>query len=96
VNPRIKELMKELADAISGSMSESEQIAHVIGKINDEGFDIFLMLEATVGVSRLAESAHASRELVGMRNKNSDDAFTINAQDVRFLKSLRIRVDDAP
>jgi len=95
VNPRVKELMKELADAISGSMSESEQVAQVIGKINDEGFDIFLMLEATVGVSRL-QSAQVSRELVGMRKKNSDDELTIDAQDERFLKSLRISVDDAP
>jgi len=70
-------------------------LAQVIGKINDEGFDIFLMLEATVGVSRL-QSAQVSRELVGMRKKNSNDELTINAQDERFLKSLRISVDDAP
>jgi hypothetical protein len=32
---------------------------------------------------------------VGSRRKNPDPEFSINAHDVRFLKSLRISVDDA-
>jgi hypothetical protein len=94
VNPRLKKLMKELQNAISGSVSESDRVAHIITKINDEGFDIFLALEATVGVSHLEGSAIGSRELVSTHKKNSGAEFTINAHDARFLKSLRISVDD--
>ena len=97
MNPRLKKLLKELGEAINGSLSESEQIAQVIAKIKQEGFDIFLVLEATIGFNRRDEEIEpASPELVSMRNKkNPDPNFRINANDVNFLKSLRISVDDA-
>jgi hypothetical protein len=89
--------MKELGEAINGSLSESEQIAQVIAKIKDEGFDIFLVLEATIGFNRHDEEAVEAQppELVGTRRKNVEPEFSINAHDVRFLKSLRISIDDA-
>lgn len=84
--------MKDLGDAINGSLAESDQIAQVIAKIKEEGFDIFLVLEATIGFNRHDEEA--APELVSSRRKNADPEFSINAHDVRFLKSLRISVDD--
>jgi hypothetical protein len=88
--------MKDLGEAINGSLSDSEQIAQVISKIKEEGFDIFLVLEATVGFNRRDEAgAEQAPELVSSRRKNADPEFSINAHDVRFLKSLRISVDDA-
>jgi hypothetical protein len=96
VNTRLKRLIKELGDAINGSLSESDQIAQVIARIKEEGYDIFLVLEATIGFNnREEESRVASPELVSMRRKSSDPEFAITAHDVRFLKSLRISVDDA-
>lgn len=96
MNPQLKKLMKELSEAINGSLSESEQIAQVIGKIKEEGFDIFLVLEATIGFNRRDEQGvPSSAELVGTRRKSAEPEFTINSNDVRFLKSLRISVDDA-
>ena len=96
MNTQLKRLIKELGEAINGSLSESEQIAQVIAKIKEEGYDIFLVLEATIGFNRQDEEVRtASPELVSSRRKNSDPEFTITAHDVRFLKSLRISVDDA-
>ncbi len=98
VNTRLKQLMKDLGEAINGSLSESDQIAQVIAKIKDEGFDIFLVLEATIGFNRHDDAeadAEATPELVGSRRKSADPEFSINAHDVRFLKSLRISVDEA-
>jgi len=88
--------MKELEHAISGSLSRSTRVAEVIAKINDEGFDVFLILEATVGLSRQKEGTRLGSELVGTRAVNSETTLNMNAQDVNFLKSLRISVDDAP
>jgi len=96
VNARLKQLMKDLGEAINGSLSESDQIAQVIAKIKEEGFDIFLVLEATVGFNRRdEEGVQAPPELVSSRRKTGEPEFSINAHDVRFLKSLRISVDDA-
>jgi hypothetical protein len=96
VNTRLKKLMKELGDAINGTLSDSDQIAQVIAKIKEEGFDIFLVLEATIGFNkREEESQRRSPELVGTRRKAPEPEFSITAHDVRFLKSLRISVDEA-
>jgi hypothetical protein len=95
VNTQLKRLIKELGEAINGSLAESEQIAQVIGRIKEEGYDIFLVLEATIGFNhRDNEARSSSPELVSSRRKNSEPEFSINAHDVRFLKSLRISVDD--
>lgn len=96
MNPRLKKLMKELGEAINGSLSESEQIAQVIARIKEEGFDIFLVLEATIGFNRRDEQGTpGSPELVTTRNKKKPEPdFSMNASDVRFLKSLRISVEE--
>jgi hypothetical protein len=95
LNTRLKRLIKDLGDAINGSLSESEQIAQVIARIKEEGYDVFLVLEATIGFNRRDDEARASSpELVSLRRKNSEPEFSFTAHDVRFLKSLRISVDD--
>ena len=94
MNPRLKQLMKDLGEAINVSLSESEQIAQVIARIKDEGFDVFLVLEATIGFNRHDEET-AAPELVSTRKKTGEPEFSVNAHDLRFLKSLRISIDDA-
>ncbi len=85
--------MKELGEAINESLSESDQIAEVIGKIKASGYDVFLVLEATIGFNKHEEQGVAKPTLVTTRAGSPD--FKINAQDVKFLKSLRISIDDA-
>jgi len=90
--------MKELGEAINESLAESEQIADVIGKIKAGGYDVFLVLEATIGFNKTDEQPAGKPTLVG-KNANSSQAvdpeFKVNAQDVKFLKSLRISLEDA-
>jgi hypothetical protein len=93
VNPRLKQLMKDLGEAINVSLSESEQIAQVIARIKDEGVDVFLVLEATIGFNKHEEES--APQLVSSRKKHAAPEFSINAHDVRFLKSLRISTDEA-
>jgi len=95
VNQRLKQLMKELGEAINESLSESEQIAEVIAKIKSGGYDVFLVLEATIGFNKRDDEKPAGKPtLVNSRSK-ADPEFKVNAQDLKFLKSLRISVDDA-
>ncbi|HLW52814.1 MAG TPA: hypothetical protein VKW06_08215 [Candidatus Angelobacter sp.] len=94
MNTQLKRLIKELGEAINGSLSESQQIAQVIAKIKEEGYDIFLVLEATLGFNRQDEETPGTQgQLVGSRRKSGEPEFSITAHDVRFLRSLRISVD---
>lgn len=84
--------MKELGEAINESLSESEQISEVIAKIKAGGYDVFLVLEATIGFNKADEPADNGHVTVG--GKNLDPEFKVNSQDMKFLKSLRISLDD--
>jgi uncharacterized protein (UPF0335 family) len=92
VNQRLKQLMKELGEAINESLADSEQIAEVISKIKGSGYDVFLVLEATIGFNKREEAPARPSLVKGSRN---DPEFKMNAQDIKFLKSLRITIDDA-
>jgi hypothetical protein len=90
VDKRLKSLMEQLGEAINNSLSDSEQIAEVITRIKAGGYDVFLVLEATIGLNERDEAAEPT--LVNDRRSAAD--FQVTSQDVKFLKSLRIRVDE--
>lgn len=87
MDQQLKQLMKELGEAINESLAESEQIAEVVSRIKDGGYDIFLVLEATIGVSKPGEKSSEKPTSITTE-------FKVNEQDVKFLKSLRIKVDE--
>ena len=85
-NEQVKNLIQKLGEAIHESVSESENIAEVVREIREQGFDVILMLEATIGlnqVDREEESAPPEEAVEGPFTRN----------DLNFLKSLRITTD---
>ncbi len=94
MNQRLKQLMKELGEAINESLAESDQIAEVISKIKAGGYDVFLVLEATIGFNKHEEQPAGKPTLVKGGSKAGPE-FKITANDQKFLKSLRISTDDA-
>ena len=90
----MKQRMKELGDAINETLANSDQIAEVISRIKAEGYDVFLVLEATVGFSQQGEendSKIPDNKVTEM--KSPAPALQVNSNDMRFLKSLRISLD---
>lgn len=89
MNQQVKNLIQKLGEAIHESVSESEDIAGVVREIREQGFDVLLMLEATIGLNQVEDEEEAA-------DVASDDAvhgpFTRN--DLSFLKSLRITTDE--
>jgi hypothetical protein len=91
VDQQLKQLMKELGDAINESLSDSEQISEVVARIKDGGYDIFLVLEATIGVSKQGEKS-PEKTLVSTMSTNPE--LKVSDQDLKFLKSLRIKIEE--
>ena len=89
MNHKVKHLIQKLGEAIHESVSESEHIAGVVKNIRDQGFDVMLLLEATIGLNEVEgesdTAAPSSRELLHA-------PFT--RHDVTFLKSLRITLPE--
>ena len=92
MDPQLKQLMKELGDAINESLSDSEQISEVVSRIKEGGYDIFLVLEATIGVSKQGEKDSDKTSLVTTMSSNPE--LKVSDQDLKFLKSLRIKIEE--
>ncbi len=90
---RLRELIQQLGEAIHESVIESEQIAGVVQDIRKYGFDVLLMLEATIGLNELAakEAEDAAAAAAHTEEADPSDPFTPN--DLHFLRSLRISVE---
>ena len=92
MDQQLKRLMKDLGEAINESLADSDQISDVVSRIKDGGYDIFLVLEATIGLTKQGEKGSESETTsVTMRTNSS---LTLDDQDQKFLKSLRIKVED--
>lgn len=90
MNQKVKHLIQKLGEAIHESVSESENIAGVVKNIREQGFDVLLMLEATIGLNEVDDESEASE--TAEAEEQTEGPFTHN--DVSFLKSLRISLPD--
>jgi hypothetical protein len=95
MNPRLKDLIQQLGEAIHESVIESEQIAGVVQTIRSHGFDVMLMLEATIGLNDVTNEKMAlpSGAQSILEDGEPDEDRPFNSNDVNFLKSLRISVE---
>jgi len=89
LNQKVKNLIQKLGEAIHESVSESEDIAGVVKNIREQGFDVLLMLEATIGLNEVEAEADEATEAA---DEGTEGPFT--SHDVSFLKSLRISLSE--
>ena len=89
MNQQVKDLIQKLGEAIHESVSESESIADVVREIREQGFDVLLMLEATIGLNHIEDEEEAE---AGATEEAVEGPFTRN--DLSFLKSLRITTEE--
>jgi hypothetical protein len=87
VTSRLRELIQQLGEAIHESVIESEQIAGVVQDIRKHGFDVLLMLEATIGLNEVKEGENTDSTEV------NEDGTKFTKNDVNFLRSLRISIE---
>ena len=100
MDEQLKELMQELGSAINESLSDSERIASAIGEIRRAGYDVFLVLEATIGFNKRSEDAEDDVETAITADEALGEAFEASgrirwtSQDHKFLKALKISVEE--
>ena len=100
MDDQFKDLVQELGNAINESLSDSERIAAAIGDIKRAGYDVFLVLEATIGFNKRdgVEGERSGVESAG--DQSFEKAFQSSgkirwtSQDHKFLRALKISVDD--
>jgi len=106
LSDHLREMLKELGQAINESISGSDRVHDSLQKIRDEGYNLYMVLDAKVGVNRRERAARSPktsrRSLALVRDRDDRDdreesasaeeraAFRINLKDLRFLRSVGI------
>ncbi len=79
----LKKHKKDLEGAINEALTESAEIAGAIQKIRQHGYDVFLIIEATIGFNKREPGSIPQGQLPAVR-------LELTTQDERFLRSLKI------
>ena len=93
--------MQELGNAINESLSDSDRIAAAIGEIKRAGYDVFLVLEATIGFNKREDSTEEDSDVEAETQQpptkprfESTGKIKLTSQDQKFLKALKIAIDE--
>ena len=93
MDDRIKQLLRELGAAINESISGAEDVNRQIQRIRDEGYDVYVVLDATIGLNKPGEQPPSSEqaEVTALVPRNDREIqFRINVNDLALLRGLGI------
>jgi hypothetical protein len=96
VDDKIKQLLQDLGSAINESISGSDDVNRHIQKIRDEGYDLYVVLDATIGLNKQDDSEEPAsvNALVPAEAGKSEPVkevqFRINVNDLSLLRGLGI------
>jgi hypothetical protein len=90
VNDRIKQLLRELGSAINESISSSDDVHRQIQRIRDEGYDLYVVLDATIGLNKQDDDEAPAPAPSALVLSDKDVQFRINVNDLSLLRALGI------
>ncbi len=98
MDEKLKELVQELGNAINESLSDSDRIAGAIGEIKRAGYDVFLVLEATIGFNKREDEESSSENSSEVSSEpvqyEANGKIRLTTQDQKFLRALKISVEE--
>ena len=89
MDDKIKQLLRELGTAINESISGSDDVNRQIQRIRDEGYNLYVVLDATIGLNKDDEEAEEQPAVVTVKN-DKEVQFRININDLALLRALGI------
>jgi hypothetical protein len=92
VDERIKQLLQDLGTAINESISGSEHVNEHIQRIRDEGYDLYVVLDATIGLNKQGDESDSAdgTDAVVAAEPPREIQFRINVNDLALLRALGI------
>src|SRR5688500_13115935 len=89
MDEKIKQLLRELGNAINESISASPNVNQHIQRIRDEGYNLYVVLDATIGLGKNGEGEAAGKGKTAALPAG-EATFRININDLGFLRSIGI------
>lgn len=91
----VKRMVQELGSTLQRTLSESPQISYCLNRIKEEGYEVSLVIEATIGFNRTASREATEVATVEFRVEKGEPArLKMTPLDKKFLRSLKISVEE--
>ena len=100
MDDRIKQLLRDLGTAINESISGSDDVSRQIQRIRDEGYNLYVVLDATIGLNKndgseedeIRDGEPATTTELALREDPREESvqFRINVNDLGLLRALGI------
>ena len=81
----VKELAEQVGTAINESVQDSPTVAAAIERLREAGFDMELTLKLEIGLRPQTDD--------DAREKPSDGSLELTDEDLRILRSMKIKID---
>jgi hypothetical protein len=91
----VTRLAQEVGTTLQRILTESPQIAALLNRIRTEGYEVSLVLEATIGFSRAEKGTEVAPASFDVRVERTEPTpLRMTPLDKKFLRSLKITVDE--
>ena len=90
---KLRAMIRELGEAISITLVQSDNVQVVLKKIKDRGYHVDLSLAIGVGLYREGLGDGSDISPAHEEDVEEELKFEINQNDLEFLKSLHIKID---
>jgi len=84
INEEAKEIVQELGTAINSAVEKSSEVAEAIERLREAGYDMELTLRLEIALRQ-----HSLDEEM----ETQDGALELTDEDMRTLRSMKIRID---
>ena len=85
INDEAKEIVKELGAAINSAVERSAEVAQSIARLREAGYELELTLRLEIGLRPYDLGASEDGEV----------ALDLTDEDMRTLRRMKIRIDEA-
>src|SRR5258705_5218805 len=92
----IKRMVQEIGTTLQRTLSESPQIAHCLNRIRAEGYEVSLVLEATIGFSKAGgKETQTEVSSFDVRVERTEPVpLKMNPLDKKFLRYLKLTIEE--
>ena len=93
---KLTRLMRDLEKSIEQAIAGSPQVEECMSRVQAEGLDASLVIQATLAFAPRGQLDHGKVEELGGISEKTAARFKMSSHDKKFLRSLKIAVDEEP
>jgi hypothetical protein len=96
IDEKVRAHLRDLGTALNEAVSSSPKVYEILAKVKAEGYDAYLVLDATVAIDRRGRRSSAALPSIrrgvpsAHRGEGEPATFKIDMKDLNLLRSLGI------